>query len=735
MAGPRNAARFAMGSMTLLVGLLLTALLWAGDAHAATQWTTPVRLGTAEHEFTYLPNAQVAVSPKGEAVAVWANNSSTHPRIYAATRSVGRTWSTAVPISPGGRGAQEPRVGIDAAGNATVIWESFVGSSQPSQIEMATKGAGSSSWSSWSSVAPLEIPCGCSAELQFAVSAEGVGVAAWVSDPPGEPESEEGELVYAATMLPGGLWSTPTPISGPALYNIEPDVAIDGTDNATAVWVAEDEEEAVIEEATAQVGNVWSSPVTISDPPGESGEFRPKVAVDPAGDAAVVWLRETEAECGCLSSVAMGMSRPAGGSWSEPAEISPPHDEVSSLSGPKVGLDGAGAATAVWTGSGPGGIPAVEAANSPEPGTWSTSSFLEPEFTRAGIFAQVAVAPNGRAVAIWDGLNEEGDATVAATMSGGSWSTPQVVSNSSPEELPSNPQVAFDEAGNATAVWEHFSAGTGTYLVETAELWEGVPLTVKKVGTDGGTIESDPTGFVCGPECHRETAGFEEGSEVVLIASPAPGYSFVAWTNCDSGSVYGEVCVVQATEGHEPIGAEFRRLVPVRLLKTGDGTGKVLSTPTGINCRVECVESTGEFRSGKKVVLQATPSKTSTFEGWSLSSGSCMLSEEGKKCAFTPREYMTAEAAFSSLPKVAFSIAKEGSGQGTIKVEPGGYACGATCGTFEAQFFENEKLKVTVTPRNPAHSLTWIDGAGTCVEHALTCQVPAAAGNLSLQFE
>src|SRR5207245_2126632 len=58
-----------------------------------------------------------------------------------------------------------------------------------------------------------------------------------------------------------------------------------------------------------------------------------RAAVGPAGNAVVVWTED---------GVVRAASRPAGGAWSAPATLSP----VGVL--PRVGLDAAGSAIAVW---------------------------------------------------------------------------------------------------------------------------------------------------------------------------------------------------------------------------------------------------------------------------------------------------------------------------------------------------------------------------------------------------
>lgn len=46
----------------------------------------------------------------------------------------------------------------------------------------------------------------------------------------------------------------------------------------------------------------------------------------------------------------------------------------------------------------------------------------------------------------------------------------------------------------------------------------------------------------------------------------------------------------------------------------GDGTGKIVSNPAGINCGFDCIE---EFYAGTTVALTAAPEPNSSFEGWS----------------------------------------------------------------------------------------------------------------------
>lgn len=77
----------------------------------------------------------------------------------------------------------------------------------------------------------------------------------------------------------------------------------------------------------------------------------------------------------------------------------------------------------------------------------------------------------------------------------------------------------------------------------------------------------------------------------------------------------------------------LRRTYPVTVSKSGTGTGTVQSTPSGIDCGVDC---TARWISGGQVTLRATPAPGSTFAGWSgdcVGNGDCQLVLDGPKSA------------------------------------------------------------------------------------------------------
>jgi PKD repeat protein/murein DD-endopeptidase MepM/ murein hydrolase activator NlpD len=81
----------------------------------------------------------------------------------------------------------------------------------------------------------------------------------------------------------------------------------------------------------------------------------------------------------------------------------------------------------------------------------------------------------------------------------------------------------------------------------------------------------------------------------------------------------------------------------VTLTKTGTGSGKVISSPLGIDCGNSCQ---GIFEDGTQVTLEASPETGSTFERWSTPGCNSSLT-----CAFTLNGNITVNAEFTEIKK------------------------------------------------------------------------------------
>jgi lysophospholipase L1-like esterase len=142
--------------------------------------------------------------------------------------------------------------------------------------------------------------------------------------------------------------------------------------------------------------------------------------------------------------------------------------------------------------------------------------------------------------------------------------------------------------------------------------------------------------------------------------------------------------------------------------KAGTGVGTVTSSPAGINCGATCSAS---FSSGASVTLTAGASSGSTFAGWNgacSGSGACVVS-------MTAQRMVT--ATFNSGANFALSVARAGTGTGTVTSIPAGINCGTTC---TADYTAGISVTLTATPMSGSTFAGW---SGACTGTA-TCVVP-----------
>lgn len=163
-------------------------------------------------------------------------------------------------------------------------------------------------------------------------------------------------------------------------------------------------------------------------------------------------------------------------------------------------------------------------------------------------------------------------------------------------------------------------------------------LSVNLTSLAGGTgsVSSTPEGIDCGSDC-SET--FAVGTPITLMATPDPGSSFTGWGDGCFGT--GDSCELVMTVDRT-VTATFQPEGILRTLsvtRVGTGTGRVESTPPGIDCGSECSEV---FLDGTSVTLHPLVGAETTFTGWS---GACSGTGD---CQLTMTEDFSVTATFRS---------------------------------------------------------------------------------------
>jgi hypothetical protein len=334
---------------------------------------------------------------------------------------------------------------------------------------------------------------------QVAVGANGETAVLWSSNyhPPAQTQT-----VFAVTREAGGEWSRPVEISkqGGRELTWQPQVVVDAEGNATAIWSEETELADAIVTSTRPKGGEWSAPVEVSAKEEAVGD-RPELAVDSQGDVTAVWIWHVgESERGIVQSA----TRPAGGAWSAPVDLSAT-DGRAVLS--QLAVDPRGDAVAVWKSE---TAERVQAASRTANGTWGAAVDLS---EGEAYEPDVAIDPQGNATAVWESNDGVGRLVHTSTSAlGGQWSVPVDISERDEANwIGAFPQIVVDSQGNATAAWRAYREGGINYIQAARREAAGQWSRAVDVGRGSGVLEDfplavDPQGYV--------TAAWSRGQSV-----------------------------------------------------------------------------------------------------------------------------------------------------------------------------------------------------------------------------
>ncbi|WP_237155056.1 InlB B-repeat-containing protein [Oryzibacter oryziterrae] len=140
--------------------------------------------------------------------------------------------------------------------------------------------------------------------------------------------------------------------------------------------------------------------------------------------------------------------------------------------------------------------------------------------------------------------------------------------------------------------------------------------------------------------------------------------------------------------------------------KSGTGSGSVESDLSGISCGETCSFA---FSSGSSVTLTATADANSTFEEWT---GDCTGTGA---CTLTMDQPHSVSATFTTLPNYTLTVAKAGSGSGTVTSDPSGISCGSTC---SADYMQGTEVTLAAVATSGSVFSGWsggCSGTGACV--------------------
>lgn len=284
--------------------------------------SVPLKL-TAEPGSVAFP--AVAIDEGGAAVVAWTRNEGSGPLVEASYRPAGGSFGEAQALSVKGEAGEYPRVAIDAAGEATVVWSEHHSGEKKWLIRDATRSATASDFS----VAPLSREFEIETEPPMpsvATDAAGDAVVGWVQD-------GSSKTVSLVERPAGGQFAS-VQLSEAAANDADLAVGINGAGDPSVAWDGTDPVAPTVDFASGPKGGPLSNVTPI-----ESQAIFPSLAENAAGDVLVGYAT-TFAGFSATASY-----RPTGSSFEAPVIVSPKKDTIQ-VGGPasqlSVGLDGQG---------------------------------------------------------------------------------------------------------------------------------------------------------------------------------------------------------------------------------------------------------------------------------------------------------------------------------------------------------------------------------------------------------
>jgi hypothetical protein len=229
----------------------------------------------------------------------------------------------------------------------------------------------------------------------------------------------------------------------------------------------------------------------------------------------------------------------------------------------------------------------------------------------------------------------------------------------------------------------------------------------------------EPDSTPCTPATAEAGSGCERyylpGTAVTATATAAGGSTFLGWSarSCPGTGT----CTVTLSRDDTSLVARFTPL-EVRVIRAGDGTGRIVSEPAGIACPPTC---TAPFPYGTEVTLIAEPDPAAPFLSWKF--GCTPSAADPRRCVLTatnrPNWVGVALGEDDGIGQptnlsVLFDVVR--AGQGSVAGRE--LDCGGTC-EHRYEFGFREELRAT-----PAGGWRFTRWEGACANpQQSTCAV------------
>lgn len=431
-------------SVTLVIAATMA---FCSTAVAAPSWAPPSTLGLTGRE-TGAPD--VAVAPDGEAIATWVG--SRPAGIWVSSRRPGKGWSPPVTLAPVGEEIEGPEVAV-SAGKAVIVWTDNIRTrSGTARVVLAATRVRGQRWGRPRNISAEKRwrsePEG--QEPQVAMTPGGKAIVVWSAR--NEKHLAISFIASAIQAAAGTSWTAPVGIRG-SFEGAAPQVAISPAGETVAIWGASYNEESNIDVSSRPARGPWKAAGQLATP----GPFpQPRLAMTSKGEAIGAWVKEPE---GGREATVQVTTRTPGGKWRVKTL-----DPQGYGFGPEIVTEPGGRATIVWVEAPSIDEETVVASTHVPGGVWSEPFSVADEGLQLPNPSEspIAVTRQGESIAVWVAESSSEKKTTIESSSrrrGQLWREPAKISTSPAGPFYGDPglQLALVPDGEAIAVWRCFN--------------------------------------------------------------------------------------------------------------------------------------------------------------------------------------------------------------------------------------------------------------------------------------
>ncbi|MDY6944523.1 MAG: hypothetical protein SXG53_02295 [Pseudomonadota bacterium] len=423
-----------------------------------TDWSAAQQLESSNQPAN---NPRVAFDAQGNGIAVWAQASDVIARRYID----GTGWSAPTVLDANTNTAFSPRVAIDrASGDAVVSWVQNDGVA-PSMY-VSSFDASSNAWSVAMVLETSNNAVNTNGETTSSMTAEHAAVTWLQSD-------GTADRVYLSRLV-AGTWTAPSRIDTDAAFCMQPQVAIDGSGNATIAWRQQDAFGA-FRINTRRWDNTGLALGAVMAMNGD-GDRQPRLGLDAQGNGILLWRG---------NGVQVRHFDVASGQWGPQLGL---HTQTVAGNG-ELSVNAAGDALASWTET-VGGVNAIYARHyDAAAGTWGAATVLANNMNASFMSASLV----GKSGVVGWLTTGSGNADVyAARLQDGVWGAATLLETQAPAATEITSHV--DANDNATLLWVQNDAvapsiyqarsnSTAYYLVPAGATWQSLANTLYGIDT------------------------------------------------------------------------------------------------------------------------------------------------------------------------------------------------------------------------------------------------------------